>query len=157
MPPPVLLDLNAIDLDRVILTRDEIYQILPHRHEFMMLDGINYEDLESRIVVGYRDIRPDEWWCKAHIPGRPLFPGVLMVEAAAHLATYISYKLLGYEGFMGFGGIDKTKFRDALSPPVRLHLVCHADDVRVRRTVCSVQGFVEGRMSFETQVTGMRV
>ncbi len=155
MPPPAFLDLSTIDLNRVLITREQIYQKLPHRYEFMQLDGIIHLDLEKKLAVGYRDIREDEWWVKGHIPGRPLFPGVLMVETAAHLASYVSVSLLLGIKFLGFGGIDKTKFREAVSPPARLYLVGKADEIKPRRTICSVQGFIDGRMAFETQITGL--
>lgn len=155
MPPPALLDLSTIDLNHVVATREQIYERLPHRYEFMQLDGVIYLDIENKIAVGYRDIRSDEWWVRGHIPGRPIFPGVLMVETAAHLASYVSVLLLKGTNFLGFGGIDKTKFRESISPPAKLYLVGKADEVKTRRTICTIQGFVEGRMAFETQITGL--
>ncbi len=155
MPPPALLDLSTLDLNRVLVTREQIYEKLPHRYEFMQLDGVVHLDQEKAIAVGYRDIRSDEWWVRGHIPGRPLFPGVLMVETAAHLASYVSVLVLKGVTFLGFGGIDKTKFREAVSPPARLYLICRADQIKPRRTICTVQGFVDGRMAFETQITGL--
>ena len=157
MPPPALLDLSRIDLNRVIATRDEIYQRLPHRYEFMQLDGIIHMDLERLEAVGYRDIREDEWWVRCHIPGRPIFPGVLMVETAAHLASYVTTEVIKHAGFLGFGGIDATKFREAVAPPARLILVGKGEQIKPRRTICAVQGFVEGRMVFETRITGLAV
>ena len=155
MPPPMLLDLNTIDLTRVLVTREQIYERLPHRYEFMQLDAIIHLDVKEQIAVGYRDIRSDEWWVKGHIPGRPLFPGVLMVESAAHLASFVSFMVLPNVKFLGFGGIDNTKFREAVSPPARLYLVCKANEIKPRRTICTVQGFTDGRMAFETQITGL--
>ena len=127
MPPPAILDLSTIDVNRVLVTREQIYEKLPHRYEFMQLDGILHLDIEKGVAVGYRDIREDEWWVRGHIPGRPLFPGVLMVETAAHLASYVSMLVLKGTRFLGFGGIDKTKFREAISPPAKLILVGRAD------------------------------
>ena len=155
MPPPAFLDLDSIDLKHVIVSREEIYEKLPHRFEFMQLDGILHIDIPHELAVGFRDIRTDEWWVKGHIPGRPLFPGVLMVETAAHLASYLSLLLLKQDRFLGFGGIDATKFREAVVPPSRLYLVCKAIEIKPRRTVCAIQGFVEGRMVLETRITGM--
>lgn len=157
MPPPALLDLSAIDVSRVIVTREEIYERLPHRYEFMLLDGIVHLDLQNRTAIGFRDIHEDEWWVRGHIPGRPLFPGVLMVEAAAHLACYVSLVTLGYKGFLGFGAIDNTKFREVVSPPARLYLAGRAHEIKPRRTISMIQGFVDGRMAFETQITGLRL
>lgn len=155
MPPPALLDLSTIDLSRVIVARDQIYERLPHRYEFMQLDGILYLDLANVVAVGYRDVRSDEWWVRGHIPGRPLLPGVLMVESAAQLAAYVRAAMLNTIDFMGFAGIDDTKFREAVSPPARLYLVGRGEQVKPRRVICQVQGFVEGRMVFHTRITGL--
>lgn len=155
MPPATILDLGTIDLNRVVVTRDEIYKVLPHRYEFMMLDGIVHVDRKAKIAVGYREIREDEWWVRGHIPGRPLFPGVLMVETAAHLASYVASFVVENNKFLGFGGIDETKFRESISPPTRLYIVGQATQINPRRVVCATQGFVEGRMVFQSLITGM--
>lgn len=155
MPPPALLDLESVDLNHVVVTREQIYARLPHRFEFMQLDGIVHLDFDRKIAVGYRDIREDEWWVRGHIPGRPLFPGVLMVETGAQLASYVSLLVLDQSKFLGFGGIDRAKFREAVSPPARLFLVCRADEIKPRRIISTIQGFVEGRMAFETVITGL--
>ncbi|UCD29798.1 MAG: beta-hydroxyacyl-ACP dehydratase, partial [Planctomycetota bacterium] len=97
------IDLNNLDLNQLIITKEQIYQRLPHRYEFMQLDGIIHFDLKQEIGVGLRKIRQDEFWIKGHIPSRPLFPGVLMIETAAHLASYLSYEILEQKRFMGFG------------------------------------------------------
>ena len=61
MPPPLLFDLGQLDLDRIIITKEAIYKILPHRHEFALLDGIVYFDAETGRFVGRKDVRSDEW------------------------------------------------------------------------------------------------
>ncbi len=90
MPPPLLVDLSTIDLNKVVISKAEILKGNPQRYEFEQLDSIVHFDAEKQILVGVRDIRADEWWVRGHIPGRPLFPGVLMIEAAAQLAGLFS-------------------------------------------------------------------
>ncbi len=157
MPPPLLFDLSGIDLNRVVADKDDIRKINPQRHEFEQLDGVVYSDPQRRVIVGLRDIKVDEWWARGHLPGRPLFPGVLMIEAAAQLAGYFTKKLLADPRFIGFGGLDKVKFREVVVPPARMYILAKAVDMRPRRTVCNVQEVVNGRLVFEGQVTGMPV
>jgi len=155
MPPPLLFDISNIDLDRVLIDKEQIRQVNPQRYEFEQLDGIIYFDTEKGRMVGLREIRPDEWWAKGHLPGRPIFPGVLMIEAAAQMAAYFTKTVLNESRFIGFGGVDRVKFREAVIPPARLYILGQAVEVRSRRTVCDVQGLVDGRIVFEARITGM--
>lgn len=155
MPPALLIDLATVDLDRLVLTKDEILQANPQRYEFEQLDGVVYIDLDKQLMVGVRDIKADEWWTRAHIPGRPLFPGVLMIEAAAQLAGLLGKKVFSSDKFIGFGGVDKVKFREAVVPPAKMYILVKGVEIRPRRIICDVQGVVNGRLVFEGQITGV--
>jgi len=155
MPPALLIDLAAIDLSRIVIDKDEILKGNPQRYEFEQLDGIVHCDIDKQIMVGLRDIRADEWWTRGHIPGRPLFPGVLMIEAAAQLASLFGKRVMGDQVFIGFGGVDKVKFREAVVPPARMYILAKAVELRRRRIICDVQGVVDGRIVFEGQITGV--
>jgi 3-hydroxyacyl-[acyl-carrier-protein] dehydratase len=157
MPPPVILDPSTLDFSRLVADREEILRVNPHRHEFAMLDGIVHCDAEAQIYAGYHDVREDGWWVRGHVPGRPLFPGVLMIETAAQLASYLTHTVLGHVGFVGFAGVDKVKFRDTVTPPARFVIIGRGRQIRRRRTVCDMQGFVGSTMVFEGEITGMRV
>jgi len=151
------IDLSTLDLNKLCVTREQIYERLPHRHEFMQVDGIIHLDRERRLAVGLRDIREDEFWVRGHIPGRPLFPGVLMLESAAHMASYLSQELCPDDRFLGFGGVDGVKFRGAVAPPARMYLLLKAIDIRPRRTICDAQGIVDGKLVFEARITGLPI
>ncbi len=153
MPPQTILDLNTIDLNKTIVDRDGIYDVLPHRFEFMQLNGINYIDEEK--IVGYRDTKDDEFWVKGHIPGRPIFPGVLMMETAAHLISYFVMHDKPKGSFLGFGGVDGVKFRGSVLPGQRITLIGKLIEIRKRRCVGLTQGYVEGKMVFEGLITGL--
>ncbi len=155
MASELFLDLSTIDLDRVLIPKERIYESLPHRFEFMQLDAILHIDHERQVGVALRDVREDEFWVRGHIPGRPLFPGVLMVESAAQLAAYLTREFAGEKRFVAFGGIDGFKFRAAVTPPARLYLLLHAVELRPRRTIADVQGVLDGKLVFEGRVTGM--
>jgi len=110
--------------------------------------------------VGYKDIREDDWWAADHIPGRPLLPGALMVEAAAQLSTYDYLRHRGKvkEGeFVGFGGLDKVRFRGTVTPPSRLYLAISLKRARRQMFVYEAQGFVDGKLIFEAEVIGIIV
>ncbi|MBI1826428.1 MAG: beta-hydroxyacyl-ACP dehydratase [Planctomycetes bacterium] len=156
MPPPLLLDLNDVDLKKTILDKSAIYERLPHGYEFQILDGVNYVDLERRRIVAFVEVRNDAWWARGHLPGRPLLPGVLMLEMAAQASAVLAH-LVGITAFFGYGGVDDCKFREAVVPPVRLHILCEGMDYRPRRIIANTQGVIDGRLAFEARVTGLQL
>ncbi|MBU0640182.1 MAG: beta-hydroxyacyl-ACP dehydratase [Planctomycetes bacterium] len=157
MPPLVILDPAALDLSKLIADRDEIMRVNPHRHEFALLDAVVYSDPKERVCAGYYDVREDAWWTRGHIPGRPLFPGVLMIEVAAQLVSYLTHVVLDDDRFIGFAGIDRVKYRGTVEPPCRFVVVGRGLEIRPRRTITAAQGFVGTRMVFEATITGMAV
>lgn len=157
MPPPVFLDPATLDLDHPVVTREQIQAYNPQRHEFALLDAVVLIDEARQLFAGYHDVRPDAWWTRGHIPGRPLFPGVLMIEVAAQLASFLTHHLLKLEGFIGFAGVDQVKFRGVVEPPARFVVVARGHKIRPRRVVCDVQGFVGSTMVFEGRIAGMPV
>ena len=155
MPPPAIVDPTTLDFSNPIVDREGILSINPHRHEFALVDGVVLCDVERRIYAGYHDVKPDDWWVRGHVPGRPLFPGVLMIETAAQLASYMTHRLLAADRFVALAGLEQVKYRGTVEPPCRFVVVGHALDVRPRRTKCMSQGFVDGTMVFEAVITGM--
>lgn len=85
MAQDILTDLSTLDLNKTTIDIEAIRAIIPHRYEMEQLDGIIKFDPENKIIVGYKDISHNEFWVRGHIPGRPLMPGVMMLEAAAQL------------------------------------------------------------------------
>ena len=116
MPPTLLFDLNDIDLNTVEFTREDIAQVNPQSYEMSQLDGVIWHDLPKLLCLGYKDVTDHEFWVRGHIPGRPIMPGVIMIESAAQLASFFMKRVYGLEGFIGFSGIDHTKFRDTVVP-----------------------------------------
>lgn len=157
MPPSLLIDLSEIDLTKVEYDKEAIAEVNPQSYEMSQLDGVIWADLKSLRILGFKDITAQEFWIRGHIPGRPIMPGVLMVEAAAQLSSFFMKRIYGLEGFIGFSGIDRAKFRDTVVPGDRLYLLGHICKVRSRQFSADVQGLVNGKMVFDTRVTGMLV
>ena len=157
MPAAPLVDLENLDLDEVVVSKEEMYRTLKQAGRFALVDGILRLDTSGEMVVGYKDVHTDEWWAEDHIPGRPIFPGTLMVEASAQLSTYdfMQRRPELVNAFIGFIGIDNTRFRAIVEPPCRLIFVCNISRIRKTLFTYQVQGFVESEMVFESQITGM--
>ncbi len=157
MPPALLVDINTIDLNRIVFDAEAIEQVNPHRYEMRQLDAIVHFDKDTGTVVGYKDITDNEFWVRGHIPGRPLMPGVMMLEAAGQLASFSAQKVNRPEGFLGFSGLEDVKFRLPVIPGSRLYLLGKFVENRQRRFKLATQGVVEGQMVFHATIIGMPI
>lgn len=156
MPQPLVV-LETLDLTRDVLPDDELRAMLPHAHEFKLIDGICHLDLEAGIVVGYKHWDANPWWARGHIPGRPLMPGVLMAEGAAQVATVLMKKREGWgtDRFIGLGGLDGVRFRGSVVPPATLHFVSKVGNRSNRIAKYPAQCFSGGKMVMEMELLGV--
>jgi len=158
MPPTLLVDLDRLDLSRILYDVKAIEEVNPHRYEMRQLDGIIALDVETGTVVGFKDVREDEFWVRGHIPERPLMPGVLLLESAAQLASFCVKKInVGENRFIGFGGLEGVKFRVQVTPGNRLYLLGKLVENRQRRFKLAAQGVVNGQLAFEAIIIGIPI
>lgn len=164
MATPPLMDLSVVDRDAVVVDHDELYRYLQQRGTFEVVDHLCHCDVEAGLLVGVKTIRADDWWAADHIPGRPMFPGAIMIETAAQIASYDYSKHRRKEGderFVGFGGVDDTRFRGVVTPPSRLFIVIQLERAGSRMFRYAAQGYLErdGELDpnrvFESTVLGV--
>jgi 3-hydroxyacyl-[acyl-carrier-protein] dehydratase len=112
------------------LGRAEIEEILPHRDPFLFLDEV--VELEPGVrVVARKRVRPDEWYLSGHFPGRPIMPGVLIVEAMAQTGAVAVLADEANRGKLAlFAGIDDVRFKRIVEPGDELVLTCELERVR---------------------------
>ena len=119
-----------------MLDSEAIQEILSHRYPFLLVDRI--EEMEpGKRAVGIKNVTANEPFFSGHFPGRPVMPGVLIVEALAQTAGI----LVGEEGadkIPMFMGIDKARFRRPVVPGDQLRL--EVEVLQMRRNVCRVSG-----------------
>lgn len=153
----LIVDPAEIDFSNVIADIEEIRRYIPQRHAMEQLTAIVYDDLESHVCVGYRDLTDHEFWVSGHMPAFPLLPGVIMCEAAAQVLSYHVQRndLSGVE-VVGFGGLDNVKFRGIVRPGDRLTIVVQVTKYRRGRlVVCKFQEFVGTTLVCEGELTGI--
>jgi 3-hydroxyacyl-[acyl-carrier-protein] dehydratase len=112
------------------LGREEIEQILPHRDPFLLIDEVVELEPGER-VVARKMVRPDEWYLSGHFPGRPVMPGVLIVEALAQTGAVAVLSEEQNRGKLAlFAGIDDVRFKRIVEPGEELELTCELERVR---------------------------
>lgn len=154
-----LVDLSKVDFNNVVADIEEIRKVNPQRFEMEQLTAIVYVDPKEYTCVGYKDVTDQDFWVRGHMPGLPLMPGVVMLEAIAQLCSYVSqrYDLLGVE-MVGFGGLEDVRFRDFVVPGDRLVLMCALDKVRRgRMVICRFQGLVRENIILEGILKGIPI
>lgn len=161
MPDP-LFDYTAIDLSETFLDADQLSEWLPQTGAMRQLDRVVHIDAPRIHAVGIKEVRDDEFWVPGHIPGRPLLPGVIMIEAAAQISSVLyQFRLIhdgrDEKGFLGFTRVENCTFRGQVVPGDRLVLVAKEVKFQRRRFACDAQGWVNDNMMFEVKCTGMRI
>lgn len=153
-----IVDLDSLDLSEDVVPEEQLRRWLPHREEFQLLDGIAHLDREKFIAVGYKDWDAEPWWARGHVPGRPLMPGVLMIEGGAQIATVLVKQVEQWasDGMIGLAGIDNVRVRGQITPPARVWFVSNIVHVSGRRLArMGAQVFCNGRMTMEMEVMGV--
>ena len=108
----------------------EIEAILPHRDPFLLIDEVVELEPGARVVARKR-VRADEWYLAGHFPGRPIMPGVLIVEAMAQTGAVAVLSQEENRGRLAlFAGIDGVRFKRIVEPGDELELTCELERVR---------------------------
>jgi 3-hydroxyacyl-[acyl-carrier-protein] dehydratase len=114
----------------VTLGRSEIEAILPHRDPFLLIDEVVELEPGTRVVARKR-VREDEFWTVGHFPGRPVMPGVLIVEAMAQTGAVAVLSEEENRGRIAFfAGIDDVRFKRIVEPGDELELECELERIR---------------------------
>ena len=110
--------------------REGIEAIIPHRDPFLFLDEVL--ELEPGVrVLARRRVRPGEWYLAGHFPGRPIMPGVIMIEALAQAGAVAVLSLEENRGKLAlFAGIDGVRFKRVVEPGDELTLACELEAAR---------------------------
>lgn len=130
---------------------------LPHRFPMLLVDRVEELVVDQRIVA-IKGVTINEPFFAGHFPGRPIMPGVLIVEALAQAAGVLAVESLGLAGsgkLVYFMAIDSAKFRAPVEPGCLLRL--EVEFVQKRSSVCKFAGraLVNGKLAAEANFTAM--
>ena len=150
-----ILDINTINLSNVVMTEETVGKLNPQTGDMRQLNYVAWVSEDNQTGVGIKEVKDDEFWVAGHIPGRPIYPGVLMIESAAQMSSILYHRNAEGNHFMGFTRCDKCSFRGQVVPGNILAVVSVIRKFQRRRFVCDTQGYVDGNFIFEAQITGM--
>jgi 3-hydroxyacyl-[acyl-carrier-protein] dehydratase len=141
---------SPLDIRRVMAA-------LPHRYPMLLVDRVESLDPEKGIVA-VKAVTINEPFFEGHFPGRPIMPGVLIVEALAQAAGVLAVEALGLAGsgkLVYFMAIENAKFRQPVEPGVLLRL--EVEFVQKRPRVCKFAGraSVDVKLAAEASFTAM--
>ncbi|NJM97773.1 MAG: 3-hydroxyacyl-ACP dehydratase FabZ [Phormidesmis sp. RL_2_1] len=125
-------------------TLEEIQQLLPHRYPFALVDRI-IDYVPGERAVGLKNVTFNEPHFQGHFPGRPLMPGVLIVEAMAQVGGIVLSQMPGVDGLCVFAGIDKVKFRRPVVP---------GDQLVITTELITIKRSRFGKMKSRAEVDG---
>jgi 3-hydroxyacyl-[acyl-carrier-protein] dehydratase len=158
MRPDPIVDISTVDLSQVIADKAAVLEANPQRFEMQQVDAIVRFERDSHLVIGYKDVRGDEFWVRGHMPGFPLMPGVLICEAAAQLISYyVTVAGIKVRDYLAFGGMEQVRFRGMVKPGDRLVLVGKGTKVGKVQAIFHVQGYVGAKMVFHGDIIGMQM
>ena len=133
----------------------EILELLPHRYPFILVDRVIALE-PGKSIVAIKNVTINEQFFVGHFPGRPVMPGVLIIEAMAQAAGLLSFKSpnlnLSKGSIFYFAGIDGARFKRPVEPGDRLTL--HAEMLKVVRGVgkFACKATVDGKLAAEGEI-----
>ena len=140
----------------IVMDAIEVQAILPHRYPFLLVDRVIEFD-SGRRAVGLKNVTVNDPYFQGHFPGRPVFPGVLIVEALAQLGGVLAIRSSSVEGspIVYLTGIDKAKFRKPVIPGDQIRL--EVEVMKRRPPFWKMQGkaFVGNDLVCEAESTAM--
>jgi UDP-3-O-[3-hydroxymyristoyl] N-acetylglucosamine deacetylase/3-hydroxyacyl-[acyl-carrier-protein] dehydratase len=130
-----------------------ILEVIPHRYPFLLVDRI-VEIIDSRRIVGIKNVTINEPFFQGHFPGHPIMPGVLIVESMAQVGGFLLLEAVEdvHEKVVYFMSMDGVKFRRPVVPGDQLRL--EVEMLQFRGKTCKMRGeaFVDGQLVCEAEM-----
>jgi len=130
----------------------EIQKILPHRYPFLLVDRI-LEIEPGKRAVGIKNVTINEHFFQGHFPGRPIMPGVLIVEACAQVGAVALLSMEEYRDKLGvFTGINNIRFRRQVVPGDVLRM--EVEIISIKRNIGKgqIKAFVGENLACEGEI-----
>jgi len=132
----------------------DILNILPHRYPFLLIDRV-LELVRMKRIVAVKNVTVTEPFFQGHFPGKPIMPGVLIVEAIAQAGGLLLLTEVPNrdEMLMVFTGIEKARFRRPVVPGDQLRIEVEVRAWRITAARLEGKAYVDGKVAAEATVT----
>jgi len=131
-----------------VLYIEDIKKIIPHRYPFLLVDRIiDFE--EDKWVKAVKNITVNEPFFQGHFPGKPVMPGVMVIEAMAQAGAVLLLQKREDNGLLMFTSIEKAKFRRPAVPGDVIEL--YVEVKNLRKSYCKLSGkaYIDGKLAAE--------
>ncbi len=153
---PFLFDVSSLDLTRAVRTKADIEKYIPHRGVMTLIDEIRWEAPDLTRCVAVKHIRDDEFWVPGHFPGKPMYPGVFMIESGAQATCYLYMIRQESPKLVAFLRLHEVAFRHMVVPGDTLYILVQELKMGRRQFESRIQGIVNlEKVCFETTISGM--
>ena len=140
-------------LARPILDIEQIMQYLPHRYPFLLVDRV-VEFEERKRIVGLKNVTINEPFFVGHFPGRPVMPGVLIIEAMAQVGGLLVLEQMENldDKVVYFMSLDNVKWRRPVTPGDQIRF--EVEVLQIRGATCRMKGVgtVDGQVVAEAEM-----
>jgi len=139
----------------VSMTTVQIMEWLPHRYPFLLIDGVS-ECRPGESISAWKNVTINEPFFQGHFPGRPVMPGVLIIEAMAQAGGVLSYmtsRKHDPEAIFYLAGVDEARFRRPVCPGDRLDLDVSVEGIRRGIWFYRCEAAVDGNKAVSARIT----
>lgn len=136
----------------MILNREQIKEIIPHREPFLLIDEV-VEMENGKSIVAMKHVREDEYYFQGHFPQEKVMPGVLIIESLAQAGAVAILSMEEHRGKIAyFGGIKDAKFRQKVVPGDTLRLEVFLERLRSKAGYGKATAYLGDKIACQCEI-----